>query len=268
MLARLGLQDMNDATDAKPKAATAAPPPPIRALRGPSYREFVRDVVRKKHARNYLEVGVHNGSTLALIEAPAIGVDPHFVFDRNPMGAKRTLHLYQMGGDEFFRDHDPRAIFGAPVDVAFLDGLHQFEYLLRDFINTERVCGANSLILLDDCMPGSLEMTERKHRPEQRQDKAHAGWWTGDVWKVVSILREYRPDLRITPVDVVPTGSIVVSNLDPGSTRLGDAYFEIIDRFAPLEFDAASFAEYWRVNAPVPAASLIDDFELSLRVRV
>ncbi|WP_372783463.1 class I SAM-dependent methyltransferase [Phenylobacterium sp.] len=250
-------------------------PPPARAvevlrrkaLRGPAYREFVRDIVRLKHARSYLEVGVQSGSTLALIDCPSIGVDPNFIFDRNPAGKKSVLHLYQMGSDEFFRDHDPRAIFGGPVDVAFLDGLHQFEYLLRDFINTEKVCGPASVILLDDCLPINLEMTERKHRPELRKDKAIAGWWTGDVWKVVEILREYRPDLRITPVDVVPTGSIVVSNLDPGSTRLSDAYFEIIDRFAAVELDAKSFETYWKANAPVAAATLTEDFSLSLRTR-
>jgi hypothetical protein len=255
-----------------PETAAAAPAaseaaPPRKLLAGPAYREFVRAVTTLKGARNYLEVGVHNGSTLAIIECPTIGVDPNFVLDRNPMGRKRMLHLYQMGSDEFFRDHDPRAVFGSPVDVAFLDGLHQFEYLLRDFINTERVCDRNSVILLDDCLPINLEMTERKHRPELRKDAAIAGWWTGDVWKVVSILREYRPDLRIIPVDVIPTGSIVVSNLDPSSTRLSDAYFEIVDRYAGLMLDEAAFDAYWQVNAPKPASDLMTDFELSRHIR-
>jgi len=123
------------------------------------------------------------------------------------------------------------------------------------------------VILLDDCLPINLEMTERKHRPELRKDTAIAGWWTGDVWKVVSILREYRPDLRIIPVDVIPTGSIVVSNLDPSSTRLADAYFEIVDRYAALMLDAKGFEAYWQTNAPRPASDLIENFNLSLHVR-
>ncbi|HLZ76887.1 class I SAM-dependent methyltransferase [Phenylobacterium sp.] len=248
-------------------AIPAAAAHPRKALQGPPYRDFVKAVTDAKAARNYLEVGVHNGSTLALIEKPAIGVDPNFVFDRNPVGRKRILHLFQMGSDEFFRDYDPRAIFGAPVDVAFLDGMHRFEYLLRDFMNTERVCDRNGVILMDDCLPVNLEMTERLHRPEQRQDKALAGWWTGDVWKVVTILREYRPDLRITPVDVVPTGSIVVSNLDPSSTRLADAYFEIVDRFAAQTLTPKDYEAYWKVNRPTTAAALLNDFGLSLHVR-
>jgi hypothetical protein len=247
------------------KSAAVAAPPERKPLTGPTYREFVRGVVERKRARTYLEVGVHNGSMISQIDVPTIGVDPKFAFKYNPAGKKRVLHLYQMTSDEFFRDHDPRAILGAPVDVAFLDGLHLFEFLLRDFINAERVCDPAGVILLDDCLPMIVEMAEREHRPEGRQDHELAQWWTGDVWKVVTVLREYRPDLRITPVDVRPSGSILVSNLDPASTRLSEAYFEIVDRFAGLEFDAKSFDVYWEVNRPRPAAEVLDSLTLFAR---
>lgn len=242
-------------------------PLPRKPLDGPAYRDFVADVVRKKFARNYLEVGVRDAKTLAGVDCPAIGVDPNFTITVNPVGRKRVLHLYQMTSDEFFRDHDPRNVLGGAVDVAFLDGLHVFEYLLRDFINTERVCDRNSLILLDDCLPVNIEMTERLHRPELRKDKAIAGWWTGDVWKVVSILRELRPDLKITPVNVRPTGSIMVSNLDPSSTVLYDRYFEILDRYRPIVFTQALYEAYWVANKPMPARAITEDFSLSLFAR-
>jgi len=250
-----------------PAAAETPPAPPRKPLVGPPYRQFIADLVQKKAARNYLEVGVRDGLTLAGVSCPAIGVDPAFVINGNPVGAKRVLHLYQMTSDEFFRDHDPRAVFGQPVDVAFLDGLHVFEYLLRDFINTERCCDRNSLILLDDCLPVNIEMTEREHRRELRKDQAIAGWWTGDVWKVVSILRELRPDLRITPVDVRPTGSIMISNLDPSSTLLYDNYFDIIGRYRPIYFTPELYEAYWATNKPVPAAKITDYFNLSLYAR-
>lgn len=236
-------------------------------LNAPSYREFISGLLRKKAARNYLEVGVRDGATLALAECPSIGVDPNFVLKHDPLGRKRVLHLYQMTSDQFFRDHDPRAVLGGPVDVAFLDGLHLFEYLLRDFFNTERVCDRSSVILLDDCLPPNIEMTERKHRPEQRQDQQLAQWWTGDVWKVVNILREMRPDLRITPVGVRPTGSIMVSNLDPDSTLLRDRYFEIVDRYVNVELTAETFDGYWRANKPTAPETLLNEFDLSLYIR-
>jgi hypothetical protein len=93
------------------------------------------------------------------------------------------------------------------VDVAFLDGMHLFEYLLRDFIHTERVCDRNSVILLDDCLPVNIEMTDGERRPDLRKDAELASWWTGDVWKVVEILRELRPDLRIVSTCSSPAAS-------------------------------------------------------------
>lgn len=226
---------------------------PLKPLVGPAYRLLVQRISQLKKARNYLEIGVHNGSTIELIDCPTIGVDPAFVFQRNPMGKKPLLHLYQQTSDDFFRDHDPRRILGSEVDLAFLDGLHLFEFLLRDFINTERVSATDGLILMDDCLPPSLEMTEREHRPELRRDQSRKGWWTGDVWKVVNVLRKYRPDLRLMAVDVVPTGSVVVSNLDPGSTVLRDRYNDIMDEYLGTVMTEEMFEAYWQTNAPVDA---------------
>lgn len=248
-------------------APLAAAAPPRKPLVGPTYRTFIWELLRRKNARNYLEIGVRDGGTIVNAACPTIGVDPNFVFRVSPTGKKRALHLFQMTSDEFFRDYDPRAILGAPVDFAFLDGLHQFEYLLRDFINTERCCNRDSVILLDDCLPVNIEMTERVHTRATRVDVEIKDFWTGDVWKVVSILRKYRPDLRITPVDVQPTGSILVSNLNPDSTVLYDRYFEILDAFANLELTEAVFDAYWTENAPIAAETILNGFDFSLFLR-
>ena len=248
-------------------AASPSVAPTRMSLNGPPYRDFVRLVTQLKRARSYLEIGVHNGSCLAGVACPSIGVDPQFAFDRNPQGAKPVLHLFQMTSDDFFKAHDPKAIFGAPVDVAFLDGLHLFEFVLRDFINAERACGSGSIILVDDCLPLTVEMTEREHRPDQRQDRALAGWWTGDVWKLVEVLREYRPDLTLTPVDVQPTGSVAVTGLDPQSTRLSDAYAEIVARYADVQMDEARLAQHWRTNHPLPLPEAVPRLFPTVTVR-
>lgn len=259
---------MQDQVALTPPPAPASTPP-RKGMVGPLYRAFIWELLQRKAARNYLEVGVRDGGTIVNANCPTIGVDPNFAFRVNPVGKKRALHLFQMTSDEFFRDYDPRAILGAPVDVAFLDGLHQYEYLLRDFINTERVCSRDSVILLDDCLPINVEMTERVHRRELRKDAEIAMYWTGDVWKVVSILRKYRPDLRITPVAVQPTGSIVVSNLNPDSTVLYDRYFDILDAFTPIELTDELFDAYWAENAPRAVETLLGPggFDLSLFLR-
>jgi hypothetical protein len=123
------------------------------------------------------------------------------------------------------------------------------------------------VILLDDCLPVNIEMTERTHRPERRADAQIANWWTGDVWKVVSILRRLRPDLRITPVDVQPTGSIVVSNLNPDSTVLYDRYFEILDEFGAIELTQEVFDAYWAENRPVKVETILNGFDFTLFLR-
>lgn len=229
----------------------------MRPLTGPPYRNFVQRVSQLKAVRNYLEIGVHNGSTIRLIDCPTIGVDPDFVFKYDPMGKKPLLHLYRQTSDDFFLAHSPRDIFGAGVDLAFLDGLHLFEYLLRDFMNTEAACAPDGLILLDDCLPPNLEMTEREHRPDLRRDQNLKDWWTGDVWKVVCALRQYRPDLRLTAVDVAPTGSIVVGNLDPSSTVLRESYDEILERYLEAPMSPEVFEAYWATNAPVTAEAAL-----------
>jgi hypothetical protein len=151
--------------------------------------------------------------------------------------------------------------------MAFLDGLHLFEFLLRDFMNTERVCDRNSLILLDDCLPITIEMAERDYRPAERRDKETAVWWTGDVWKLLPILREYRPDLRIVPVDVNPTGSIVVSNLDPESTRLSECYPEILRRYLEVELTPELFEAHWATNRPQAMQEFFATFDASRQAR-
>lgn len=236
--------------------------------KGPLYRDYVAQVVKKKGARNYMEIGVREGYCISGIDVPSLGIDPFFQFACNPIAGKKALFLFQMGSDEFFRDFDPRDFFGGNViDVAFLDGLHQFEFLLRDFINTEKVSSRNSMILLDDCLPVNVEMTERVHMPGERKDKELSGWWTGDVWKVVSILRKYRPDLKLIPFDTTPTGNVMVTNLDPDSTLLSDNYHNIVAEFSDLQLNYNSLIEFMDINHPVDTNKMLSNLDFSLYFR-
>ncbi len=228
---------------------------------GINYRDFIEEVVRRKKARTYLEVGVCFGDTLAKIDCDAIGVDPQFNFNLNPVGKKRRLHLFQMTSDEFFRDYDPRKILGQPLDTAFLDGLHLFEFLLRDFMNTEAACLPNSLIMLDDCFPANTEMAERTPAPEKRQDQQLASWWTGDVWKLLPILQEYRPDLKIVCADTPLTGNVMITNLDPLSTALRDNYLKIVDQYINIELTNIRFQELYETNEIVSTSTILESIE-------
>ena len=127
--------------------------------------EYYYEILRRFHdaldPETYLEIGARTGESLSIGRCATIAVDPNFEITQNVIGRKPSCHFYQMTSDRFFRRYSPTSVFGMPIDLAFLDGLHCAEFLLRDFYNTERHCRRNSVIVLHDCLPGELEITAR-----------------------------------------------------------------------------------------------------------
>ncbi|OAI24575.1 hypothetical protein A1351_17605 [Methylosinus sp. R-45379] len=200
------------------------------------YSELIAHLVKARAARTYFEIGVCHGQNLASISCDvAIAVDPFFLINHNVAMGKKELYLFQYPSDSFFERGILKNIAPNGVNFAFLDGMHVFEFLLRDFYKTERHSCKNSLIALHDCLPVNAEMAERVHKPEARQDLPHAGWWTGDVWKLIPILKKYRPDLSIKATRSPPTGLLFVTNLDPNSDVLEKNYLQIISEFKDIE---------------------------------
>jgi len=221
------------------------PPSPVGALPGLPYLEFMRILATRLGVRSYLEIGTEAGQSLAQMDCDALCIDPTFRFAGNPVGGRRRTLLFQMQSDEFFAEYEVGQIFPKGVDLAFLDGMHQFEFLLRDFMNTERACHDHSIILLHDCLPSNLRMAERTMRIDETEDPATRGGWTGDVWRMLPILRKYRPDLRVLVLDCPPTGLVAVTKLDPRSQRLHAAYYDILDEFGNLELEALGVETVW-----------------------
>jgi hypothetical protein len=114
--------------------------------------------------------------------------------------------------------------------------MHLSEFLLRDFINVERACRPNSIIALHDCMPTDAYIAERTDDRARRDLlSARPDWWAGDVWKVLIVLRTYRPELTILALNAPPTGLILVTNLNPNSSVLTDNYQTIVENFRSLD---------------------------------
>lgn len=204
--------------------------------------EFLAETHARLRPRNYLEIGVNDGRSLRLSRVPSIGIDPAF---RVTEPLRCDLHLVRSTSDAFFARRDPivhlrsgrnpfrnlrrgRAPFGhylgrTVVDLAFIDGMHLFEYALRDFMNVERVAGPASVIVLDDMLPRSADEAARER---------HTGAWAGDVYKLIGVLGRYRPDLVLLPMDTEPTGVLVVLGADPADRRLTDAYEALVADWA------------------------------------
>ena len=98
--------------------------------------------------RTYFEIGVNTGQSLSLSRAPTVAVDPAFFVTAE---IDCDLHLVRATSDAFFARTVPfDHLRGTPVDLAFIDGMHLFEFALRDFINTERFIRWTSVIVFDE----------------------------------------------------------------------------------------------------------------------
>lgn len=197
-------------------------------------------------------------------------MDPHLTISTNIVGDKRFLHLFQMTSDEFFAGHYLEALLPGGPDLVFLDGMHRFEYLLRDFTNTEKIAHPRTLVLLHDCLPQNLRMTNRTPMAGPEEEGASRFAWTGDVWKIIPILKKHRPELRIYFVDCPPTGLVAVSGLQKGSRVLFENYYQIVDEFRDIDLSSYGFTELWEDFPTLSSRALVEnpqDFTLYLDLK-
>ncbi len=192
------------------------------------YFEMLDRVHQHLLPRTYIEIGVNTGRslTLALPGTSCVGVDPdpHLQYPAPP-----GSWIFAETSDEFFASHDLAVLFGGvPLDLAFIDGMHLFEFALRDFMNLERNAHADGTILIHDCLPVNVVSAGRERSSYP---------WSGDVWRLIVLLREQRPDLEVSVVDWPPTGVGVVRGLDPGSTVLADRYDELVERYLAMPYE-------------------------------
>lgn len=211
----------------------------------------------------YFEIGTADGATLAIATCATLAVDPAFgMGKRDFVGKKPLCALYQMPSDTFFRQYNPTDLFGGPIDLAFLDGMHYCEFLLRDFANTERYCRRNSVIALHDCVPVEVPISERAGAAAIEAHRS--GWWAGDVWRTVLALQKYRPDLAFTILDAPPTGLVLVTNLNPGSTLLTDGYTSITREMLSWSLDDIGIDAFF-ASVKLESTSVIETKERMAR---
>lgn len=210
---------------------------------GQIYRRVLGRLHRTLEPRNYLEIGIRTGASLTTSQVPSVGVDPGPALPNDFEEKHPHIQIIKKTSDKFFAEDDVRQLLGGPVDFAFLDGLHHAETLLRDFLNTERVADRTSVIVLHDCIPTDVGMTRRNARDKSEYSR-DSGQWAGDVWKIIPILREHRPELKMCFLDAPPTGLVLVTNLDPGSTVLADGYDSFVREMGALDLGAIGLATY------------------------
>lgn len=220
------------------------------------YIDFMSLINKELQPRSYFEIGTDNGNSLNCFPCDALCIDPDFRVAANVWQNRRRTLMYQATSDDFFAEGMLRTFFPNGPDIAFLDGMHKSEYLLRDFINTERASHPRTLILLHDCLPLNSRMAERVARLGDEAEGSYQNAWTGDVWRVLYALKTYRPDLRVRFLDCPPTGLIAISNLDASSDALNGKYNTVVDMMMGLDLDAARLYDLWSMHPIVDTAAL------------
>ena len=192
------------------------------------YRDNLYFLHRLLNPNVYLEVGVANGASLALVNngVSAYGVDPKPTITAT---LKPGTVIYQRTSDDFFSQNAKEIFENKKIDFAFIDGMHLFEYALRDFINIEKYCTNKSIITIHDIYP-KCKVTSARNRITR--------FWTGDVYKIVLALKKYRPDLKFYNSDIPPAGLAIIGNLNPNSDILEKNYNKIINEFMNFEYEA------------------------------
>ena len=132
--------------------------------------DLIEYLIKKNNYSDYLEIGCDQDQLFSKVKIKnKTGVDPS-----NGGNVKKT-------SDDFFKDNKDK------FDIVFIDGLHIYDQVKRDILNSVDCLKENGIILIHDCMPDNMS---KQAVPRYRMI------WNGDVWKAIVDLRQ-KEDLEI-----------------------------------------------------------------------
>ena len=124
-----------------------------------SRKQIIQEIIQKKNYKNYLEIGCFSNELFNYVEcANKVGVDPV------------SGGTVRKSSDQFFRDNQDK------FDCIFIDGLHEYDQVKKDIINSLNFLNKGGIILLHDCLP--------KNFYAQAIPRCQYNW-NGDVWKAI-----------------------------------------------------------------------------------
>jgi len=151
-----------------------------------------------------------------------IGCADHVLFNSVPVLSKVGVdpangNHVNLTSDEFFATN--KSLF----DVIFIDGLHTYEQVRKDLVNSMRFLKPGGWIALHDMLPRTWK---EQHVPVIVVNET----WTGDVWKVAFELAQTAGiDFKILKIDY-GVGVLKIINREPSlanlSAELNEKQFE------------------------------------------
>lgn len=168
--------------------------------------KLIQLLMKQKGLTNYLEIGVFNGHVFFKVKSKfKIAVDPEFRFDFLRKTGKIFLNPYNLynkyyskTSDDFFKQDAPGLFEQKKIQLAFIDGMHEYEFSLRDVENCLDYLTDDGVIILHDCNP----QTETAGGSfEEWAKNEYIGTWNGDVWKAILHLQSLRNDINVFVLD-------------------------------------------------------------------
>lgn len=222
--------------------------PEIEAKRGVEhYLKTLKYIHQEIKPTNYLEIGVRQGNSLKLSQCPTIAVDPDPDFD---LGRFENTDFFESTSDFFFENNED-AINNQGIHLAFIDGMHLCEFVLRDFINIEAHSNENTMVVIDDIFPNHEVQADRERKSRV---------WTGDVWKMLLCFKRFRADLKLTMLDTAPTGLLIVTGLNSMNKYLVNQYNPIVNQLKAMDISDYSGLILGRQEAISPLSDQFLEF--------
>ena len=132
--------------------------------------DLIEHLDNKYKFSNYLEIGCNDDELFSKIKTKnKISIDP--VIGGN----------IKITSDDFFLQNKLK------FDCVFIDGLHIYDQVKRDIVNSSKFLNDNGFILVHDCLPRSIS---------SQAVPRYKLTWNGDVWKAIVDLRR-DPNLEI-----------------------------------------------------------------------
>lgn len=200
--------------------------------------KLIQSLMKQKGLKNYLEIGVFNGHVFFRVKSTfKIAVDPEFKFDVLRKIGKTIINPYNLfnkyyskTSDDFFEQDAPGLFAKNKIDIALVDGMHEYAYALRDVENILNYLNDDGVIIMHDCNPANKEAA-RTH--EEWKEKGMTGQWNGDVWKAIVHLRSLRKDIDVFVLDC-DYGLGIITKRKPENNL----------NFSPLQIGSFTYEEF------------------------
>ncbi len=168
--------------------------------------DVIKSLMKSKKLNNYLEVGVSNGHVFFRIKSSfKVAVDPSFAFDKMRVMGKLFVNPYNVfnryfetTSDDFFLKNAKRVFENKKPELILIDGMHEYDFALRDIENTLNYMSDNGVIVVHDCNPQTKEAASSY---KEYAEGNYSRFWNGDVWKAILHLQCHRKDLNVFVLD-------------------------------------------------------------------